>query len=68
MLLDVGIKVDITSVKELWYPVSGSSWYALGSVTIDKIIYDFRYNYGYLHIHRAPWEGDEIPLKRAPPK
>jgi len=66
--LPIGTKVKIQSVKRHWVPVSGSSWYALGQTTIDAKTYEFEYFYGYLHIRRAPWDSNDIPLKRNVPE
>ena len=64
----VNTLVKIQSVKKLWMPISGSSWYALGEIQIADTKYEFEYFYGYLDIRRAPWEDESIPLKRAVPK
>jgi hypothetical protein len=67
-LVPTGTEVKIQRVMKHWVPVSGNSWYALGSVVVGGQEHEFEYMYGYLHIYRAPWEDNSVPNNRPAPQ
>lgn len=66
-LLPAGEIVSISGVKEMWVPTLGPSWYALGSVQLPEVSYEFEYLYSVFDIRRAPWEDKSVPPKRTWP-
>ena len=67
-VVPAGTEVKIERVLQHSVPLSGSSWYALGKVSVGDTEYEFEYFYGHLNINKAPWEARSVPNSRPTPQ